>query len=104
MAHKEKCFRCQARTPEGLYVTVARRGSAVDSQTHPLCSGCAVDFWRWADEIRTVMAYQSVRAMKEALRKREKRLKKREANVRRRERRLVERAGSKELEVLARAL
>ena len=103
MAHKEKCFRCNARTPQGLYVTIARRGSAVDSQTHPLCAGCAVDFWRWADEMRTMMAYQSVMSAKEALRNRERRLRKREANVRVRERRLIERAGNKKLELLARA-
>jgi len=103
MAHKEKCFRCDARTPQGLYITITKRGSVVDSQTHPLCVGCAVDFWRWADEMRTIMAYQSVVSAKEALSKREKRLRKREAIVRERERRLVEKAGNNKLEVLARA-
>ncbi len=103
MAHKEKCFRCKARTPEGLYITISRRGSTVDSQTHPLCAGCAVDFWKWADEMRTIMAYQTVSSMKEALRTRERRLKKREANLRKREMRLAQRRENKQLEVLARA-
>jgi len=102
MVDKEKCFRCNARTPQGLYVTIARRGSDVDSQTHPLCAGCAVDFWRWADQVQTMMAYQSVKSMKEDLLQREKQLRERAADVRRRERRLIESAGNKKVVVMAR--
>ena len=102
MAHKQKCFRCNERTMEGLYITVARRGSVVDSQTHPLCSSCAVDFWKWIDEVGTIVAYQSLAEMKESLRKKEERAKKILAEVRKREKRLIKRAGNKKVEVLAR--
>lgn len=103
MANKHKCYRCKARTPEGLYIKVTRRGSVIGSETHPLCPGCAVEFWKWIDEMGTRIAYHSIRSMKEALRKKENRLRKRLAYVRKREKRLIERAENKEVQVILRA-
>ena len=86
--YKERCFRCKGRVQRGLYITIRKRGSGVAARTHPLCLHCAISFWRWADQVETMIAYESLKSMKADLRDRARELKRREAAVRRRERRL----------------
>lgn len=86
--YKEICFRCKASTQRGLYITIRKRGSGVAAVTHPLCSDCTISFWRWADQVETMIAYESLKLMKAGLKDEARELKRREAAVRRRERRL----------------
>jgi len=96
--YKEICFRCKGRDQKGLYITIRKRGSVVGTVTHPVCSDCAISFWRWADQVETMIAYESLKSMKAGLKDEARELKRRETVVRRRERRL----GIRNDEVIAR--
>jgi len=69
--------------------------------THSLCSNCTLTFWRWADQVNTIIAYEAVQSMKADLRDRARELKRRETAVKRRERRLGIRRNHED-EVIAR--
>ncbi len=82
MKYKEKCFRCKDRTSAGLFIRIEKRNSYLQPVTHPICEKCSVDFWRWTDEVRTVLSYEEVVRKKRELAKKEKELKRKEARVR----------------------
>jgi len=86
--YKEICFRCKGRDQKGLYITIIKRGSVVGTVTHPLCLDCAISFWRWADQVEIMIAYESLKSMKAGLKDGARELKRRETAVKRRERRL----------------
>lgn len=71
-------------------------------ETHPVCSDCAVDFWRWADEVRTILTHERVLAKREELEEREKTLRQRKAEVDKMRRKLERKLNPGELEVLGR--
>lgn len=79
-----------------------RPGSPVKPEKHPICSDCAVDFWRWADEARTILARERVLAKMEDLEERERKLRQREAELEKMGRELKKKLGLRELEVLGR--
>lgn len=62
---------------------------------HPICDKCTLDFWRWTDEMRTVLGYEEVVRRKRQLAKREMELKRKEARLRKL-------SSSRRLEVLSR--
>lgn len=95
MKYKEKCFRCKDRTNAGLFIRIEKRNSSLEAVMHPICDKCAVDFWRWTDEVRTVLSYEEV------VRKR-KQLAKKEMELKRKEARLRKLSASRRLEVLSR--
>ncbi|MFB0551099.1 MAG: hypothetical protein ACETVV_00830 [Nitrososphaeria archaeon] len=80
--YKEKCFRCKDRTSAGLFIRVEKRNSSLQPVMHPICDNCTLDFWRWTDEVRTVLSYEEVVRKKKQLAKREVELKRREARLR----------------------
>ena len=86
--YKEKCFRCGVRSKAGLHLTMKKRGSDIGVVTHPICESCALSFWRWADEVRTVMTYSEARALKDKFEAKMRELRKRERAIRRREKAL----------------
>lgn len=97
-----KCFRCGRRTSDGLFIKIERQRSPVKPETHPVCSDCAVDFWRWADEVRTILTHERVLAKREELEEREKTLRQRKAEVDKMRRKLERKLNPGELEVLGR--
>ena len=97
-----RCFRCGRRTKEVLYIHLEKQRSPVKPETHPVCSDCAVDFWRWADEARTILTHERVLAKREELEEREKTLRQRKAEVEKMRRNLEQKLNPRELEVLGR--
>ncbi|MDH5361794.1 MAG: hypothetical protein OEW84_00555 [Aigarchaeota archaeon] len=97
-----KCFRCGRWTREGLFIHLERQSSPVKPQTHLVCSDCAVDFWGWADEVRTILTRERVVAKREELEEREKRLRQRKAEVEKMRRELEKKLDLRELEVVGR--
>lgn len=97
-----KCFRCGGRTREGIFIHLEREGSAINPETHPICPTCAVDFWKWADEVRTILTHERVLTRRGELDRRETRLKQREADVERMRRHLENKLHPRELEVVDR--
>lgn len=97
-----KCFRCGGHTSEGIFIHLERPGSPVKPETHPVCSDCAVDFWRWADEARTILTHERVLAKREDLEERERRLSQREAELEKMRRKLEKKLDLRELEVVGR--
>ncbi|MDH5702922.1 MAG: hypothetical protein OEY99_01805 [Aigarchaeota archaeon] len=97
-----KCFRCGRRTGDGLFIRLERQRSPVNPETHPVCPDCAVNFWRWADEVRTSLTHEKLVRKREELEEREKRLRQREAEVKKMTRKLERELDLRELEVVAR--
>jgi len=95
-----KCFRCGRRTREGLFIHLEREGSSVKSERHPVCSDCAVDFWSWVDEVRTILTHERVLRSRGELEEREKKLRQREAEVKKMRRKLENKHDLRELEVV----
>ncbi|MDH5703353.1 MAG: hypothetical protein OEY99_03990 [Aigarchaeota archaeon] len=95
MKYKEKCFRCKDRTGAGLFIRIEKRNSSLQPIMHPICDKCTLDFWRWTDEMRTVLGYEEVVRRKRQLAKREMELKRKEARLRKL-------SSSRRLEVLSR--
>ena len=79
--YKEKCFRCKDRTNAGLFIRIEKRNSSLQAVMHPICEKCALDFWRWTDEMKTVLSYEEVMRKRKELAKRETELKRKEANL-----------------------
>lgn len=50
---------------------------------HPICEKCALDFWRWTDEVRTVLSYEEVVRKRRELAKKEGELRTKQARFRR---------------------
>lgn len=82
MKYKEKCFRCKDRTSAGLFIRIEKRNSSLQPVMHPVCEKCALDFWRWADEVRTILSHEEVVKKRKELAKREMELKRKEARLR----------------------
>ncbi|MDH5361937.1 MAG: hypothetical protein OEY99_00565 [Aigarchaeota archaeon] len=97
-----KCFRCGGHTSEGIFIHLERQGSPAKPETHPICSDCAVEFWRWADEPRTILTHERVLAKRGELEERERRLREREAEVKKMTRKLEKELDLRELEVVGR--
>jgi len=95
-----RCFRCGRRTKEALYIHLEKQGSPIKPETHPVCSDCAVDFWRWADEVRTILTHERVLAKKIELEEREKKLRQRETEVKKMRKTLEKKLDRSEVEVV----
>lgn len=95
-----RCFRCGRRTKEVLYIHLEKQRSPIKPETHPVCSDCAVDFWRWADEVRTILTHERVLAKKIELEEREKKLRQRETEVKKMRKTLEKKLDRSEVEVV----
>ena len=95
-----RCFRCGRRTKEVLFIHLEKQRSPVKAETHPVCSDCAVDFWRWADEVRTILTHERVLAKREELEEREKKLRQRESEVKKMRKTLEKKLDRSEVEVV----
>lgn len=67
---------------------------------HPICPDCAVEFWRWVDEPRTILTHETVLAKKEGVEERERKLRQREEEIEKMRRQLKKKLDLRELEVL----
>ena len=61
-----------------------------------------MEFWRWADEPRTILTHERVLAKRGELEERERRLREREAEVKKMTRKLEREFDLRELEVVGR--
>ncbi len=95
-----KCFRCGGPTREDIFIHLERKGSSVKPKRHSICSDCAVEFWRWVDEPRTILTHERVLAKREGLEERERKLRQREVELEKMRRQLKKKLDLRELEVL----